>query len=648
MIEIDRFFDIETSEWTKFAIGGVITAGTEEYFDTTSESELFWHLIEPASGTTWSWNGGKFDMLWLLDCAKRFRWDTKLDLTCKLSTAGPRITSLEINGVTFRDAVALCPFSLAKAAVIAGLTLSKDTGLDCICSPAVLHENLASPTEPSVDCGGYCAITPELKGMLPDKREKFRKYLYLDNLAGLRTMEAVIAEANRCEYELTGTIGGSSFKTAKTKLGIEPAGWSSSSEYQFARSGYYGGRVEVFQPTAPNGFAYDINSAYPAALVRTALPTGEKRVCEADVAGRAYQRGKEGIFTAECNVPLDMHIPPLPIRLASGRVAFPIGEFSGSWTALELREAESLGCTVKITGGLVWADSEIVFKDYMAEVWKNRADNRDNKGLYQWHKWFANSLTGKLAERPEKEKIMMYPDMTQLKTCEGGKCKSTCKSGTAEFCASTRCCDLKHRPGGCGAWRMLDLKGDFYLSPFYKISDCAHVQWAAYLTAAARIQLAQQLRADGQGGKSAVYCDTDSVYATATRSLDIGPELGQWGYDGEYTDWLAVAPKLYRYLSDKGKQVIKAKGLSDMNRRDFDHFVQGGKVTSIRGVKSFKSACKDISQRLFVRKNLSRTNKSDGVHFGSRILRADGKTYPLTLAELIAWERAQQRGEKAV
>ena len=640
MIEIDRFFDIETSEWTKFAVGGVITAGTEEYFDTTDEAELFWHLIAPGSGTVWAWNGGKFDVLWLLDCAKRFRHDTKLDLTCTISTAGSAISSLVINGVTFRDAVMICPFSLAKAAVIAGIELSKDTGLDCICG-------LDPDGEPIPDCGGYCAITPGLKGMMPDKCELLRKYLFMDCLAGLKTMEAVIEEANRCDYELTGTIGGSSFKTAKTRLGIEPTNWSSSSEYQFVRNGYYGGRVEVFQPTAATGYAYDINSAYPAALVRTPLPTGERLLCEADKAGRAYGRGKEGIYTAECSVPMDMHIPPLPIRLASSRVAFPIGEFAGTWTGLELREAESLGCTVKITGGLVWADSEIVFKDYMAEVWKNRADNRDNKGLYQWHKWFANSLTGKLAERPEKEKILMYPDMSKSKACNGGKCKESCKSGNAEFCAHSKCCDLRHRPGKCGAWRMLDLKGDFYLSPFYKISDCAHVQWAAYLTAAARIQLARQLRADGQGGKTAVYCDTDSVYATATRSLDIGPELGQWGDDGTYSDWLAVAPKLYRYKSDKGKQVIKAKGLSDITRKDFDHFVRGGKVTSIRGVKSFKSACKDISGSLFVRKNLSRTNKGDGVHFGSRVLKSDGKTYPLTLKALMKWERETQRAKKA-
>lgn len=639
MIEIDRFFDIETADWTKFAVGGVITAGTEEYFWTTNESEFFWQLVSPGRGTVWSWNGGKFDMLWLLDMARKLHSTSKIDLTCKISTAGPRITSVQCNGVTFRDSVAICPFSLQKAASIAGITMSKDTGVSCICGE---------------DCGGYCGVTPELDGMISTERDAFIEYLRLDNLAGLRIMEAIIAEAERCDYTLTGTIGGSSFKTAKQTLGLESANWRSGSEYSLARQAYFGGRVEVFQPTAEKGFSYDINSAYPAALVSTPLPCGERIECTREKARRAYLRGREGLYMARVVVP-EMFVPPLPKRLQSGRVAFPVGEFSGIWPATELREAESLGCDVDITGGLVWAEARPIFSEYMAKVWKHRDENRDNKGLNLWHKFFANSLTGKLAERPDKERIVMFPPAQDIKWCPGGKCKPQCSSpDAARSCGQSACCDKKHR-GGCGAWRMLDLDATLYTAPFWRISECAHVHWAAYLTATARIQLGRQLRADGQGGLSSLYCDTDSVYATAPRYEDVEtPEevaargektLGKWGYDGPIEDWLAVAPKLYRYTnSDTGKQAIKAKGLSGIDREQFDAFVRGEKVEMSRGVKSFKSACKDKSGSLFVRKHLVRSNRSDGIHYGSRVLRKDGKTYPQTMAELLRWEMDSMKG----
>lgn len=639
MIEISHFFDIETSEWTKFAVGGVIEAGTDNYFSTTDPEAFFWHLLSlPKGSTIWSWNGGKFDMLWFLDLARELNPKSKLDLACKIQTAGPRITCVQCNGVTFRDSVAIAPFSLAKAAGIAGIKMSKDTGVACTCGEA---------------CGGYCAVTPRLEGMDPIEREDFEEYLRQDCVTGLRIMEAIISEADRCDYKLTGTIGGSSWKTAKEELGLEPAGWRNGSQYSLARTAYYGGRVEVYQPTASKGFSYDINSAYPAALVSTPLPTGGFIEAPRDKSRRAFARGKEGLYMARCSVP-EMFIPPLPKRLRSGRVAYPVGEFGGCWTGTELREAIRLGCDVDVIGGLVWADSEPVFAKYMSKVWKHRDENRANPAMNLWHKFFANSLTGKLAERPDKERIVMFPERDRIVSCPGGACKPSCSARDSwRACGSSQCCDKQHR-GRCGAWKMLDLRATLYTMPFWKISECAHVHWAAYLTATARIQLGRQLRADGMGGTSSLYCDTDSVYATEPRTEDVETAedverqgektLGKWGYDGEVTDWLAVAPKLYRYRNDKGRQIVKAKGLSGIDRSQFDEFLRGKPVVNTRGVKSFKSACKDRTGSLFVRKHLVRSNKSDGIHYGSRVLKDDGKTYPQTIKELLEWEAETMRG----
>jgi hypothetical protein len=320
-----------------------------------------------------------------------------------------------------------------------------------------------------------------------------------------------------------------------------------------------------------------------------------------------------------------------------------VGELDGVWTALELREAEELGCNVSIDGGLVWGESEKVLAPFMQHVWDKRAENRENKAMYTWHKFMANSLTGKLAERPDKERVLMYPDPSKIVVCDPPPCAMRCNGPSN--CNRSTCCESVCR-GTCGRWNCIDAGMSIYSAPMYKISDCGHVQWAAYLTAAARVKLARQIRADGQGGKTAMYCDTDSVFATAERSLDIGPDLGEWGFDGEVEDFLAIAPKLYRYRNrETGEETIKAKGLSGINRKDFDTFCRGESVKRDRGVQTFKVAARgaSLTDSLFVRKELSRASHADGIHYGSRLLHEDGKTYPQTIQQIREAERNKKR-----
>lgn len=609
MISIDRFFDIETADWDTYVLGGVVTAGSREYFSTRDPLELFYNLLD-TGGDVWAWNGGLFDFLWFADIAR------EQGIPVDFGLAGPRIIRLTAGKLVLRDAIAVIPMSLQKASEIVGPKMSKETGLPCICDD---------------DCGGYCSIATDMPAHL---LERLDEYLKEDCLKGLDIVEAVIEEADRSSYYLGGTIGGSAYKTADNLLDLPKARWSNSA-YAIAREAYFGGRTEVFQPTADEGFSYDINSAYPAALVETALPTGQRYELETAGAQAAYRNGKEGVFMARVDVPEDMYIPPLPVRIGP-RVCFAVGPLQGTWTAPELREAERLGCTVQIDGGISWGESEKVLAPFMEHVWARRDANRENKALYTWHKFMANSLTGKLAERPDKERVMLFPDESDIVFCPGGSCGARC-SGAAT-CKRSKCCDGACR-GSCGRWSAVDHYGTIWSAPLWKISDCGHVHWAAYLTAATRIKLARQLRADGQGGRTALYCDTDSVYATAPRDLDIGPKLGEWGDDGPISDFFALAPKMYRYAFEGGEQV-KAKGLSGITRADFDAFVSGHPVTRDRGVMSFKSAARSPnSKRLFRRKSMARSSHADGIHFGSRKLAPDGKTYPMTITELM--ERTQ-------
>lgn len=597
MIKVDAVFDIETESWDKFVIGGIYHAdGVYEEFRWENEDSMVQALLR-RGGHVWTWNGGLFDSLWLVNKLRALG----LRVVCQM--AGTRVIRVTCEGLNIHDGLALVPMSLAKAALIAGIDLIKDTGLKCRCGKK---------------CGGYCSIR---RTMLPSEFDKIRMYLRRDCEATLKVLLAVIAEAARCDYVLGMTVGGTAYKNAARICDIESAEWLHLANYRFARRAYYGGRVEVFQPQANHAFAYDINSAYPAALTRVPLPVGDFIRIRGERAVRAWRAERPGLYLARVKVPRVMHVPPLPIRTPGERVVFPTGSFTSVWALPELLRAQELGVDIQVDRALVWTDSELVLAPFMLHGWsyRERAEAEGNKSLAQWHKWILNSCTGKFAESPEKERVVINPKDDEVRICWCARGKRKCY---------------------CSSWKPLDKEGEVWTAPFFRLSDNAHVHWAAYLTSATRVELLDQLIADGVGGRTAVYCDTDSVYASTERDHNIGPALGWWKYEGRVQRWLALAPKVYRYELN-GETVVRGKGLPGLDAVGFELFARGEPVEVDRGVMGLRSAArsKDGPVNLFRRKGFSRRNHADGRYYGGRVLGKHGLTHPRDFMEIIKWEK---------
>jgi len=330
-----------------------------------------------------------------------------------------------------------------------------------------------------------------------------------------------------------------------------------------------------------------------------------------------------------------MHIPPLPMR-TKHRIAYPFGEFVGTWAGNELRYAQTHGVKVlAVSQSLTWDDSAPLLREFCSRVWQLRDAQGTKTPLGQWLKWYANSLTGKLAQRPESEHVICNPEERPP------PCPARYACGNIHRRGQPKCC--KHLcVGACGAAVALDLDQRIWTKTVWRLPDCGHVEWAAYLTAWARETLHRQLVDDGQGGKTAVYCDTDSVLSTTRRVRNVDPEgvttLGNFKYEGEFHPWedthgdeqpgfYCPAPKTYRrWDSEKGQAIAKAKGIPDAEKV-FD--LLGGRfggVTINRGVATFKTAVK--GERMFRRKDMFRSLNADGVHFGDRVLGADFLTHP--------------------
>jgi len=615
-IEVDGVYDIETEAWTRFVVGGLLTRNGFHSASFRREDD-FVDLLLTLSGRFFAHNGGRYDALWFLGHVRR----RGLKATCY--GQGQRITNLRVGDLILCDSYALVPMALKQGAQI-GRIQKSDTGLPCVCSES---------------CGGYCSIS---RSMPPNLMRRLIEYLEIDCRATLSMLDTLIDYAASKNLDLQYTIGGSSWHTAKRWIGLEKADWSwgargqsAATLYSFARSAYYGGRTQVFRPSATAGYRYDVNSAYPAALASLSLPWGIPREISNREARRAYDDGREGLFRARVRVP-ECHVPPLPVRGAL-RLYYPIGTVDGTWTGNELRYAEEVGASVeRIDSACVWHSNKVVFADLCRHVWNLRYEVGPKTALGSWLKWFANSLTGRLAIKPEAETIYIEREPNGATFCPADW---DCKGGRLHNHSKRRCCE-HHCTRRCGVMIPLGRNGQFngvWTRKRFQIADSAHVHFAAYLTAHARIELHKQLTDYGSDdGWSAVYCDTDSCYSLTPRLTRVGTGLGEWKEEGTFTDFVALAPKTYAYRDEEGELEARSKGVEEASR-NWETLLAGGGVEMSRGVKSLRSALRDDDD-FFTRKHLTRrvlgTEDINGVRwFGDRFLADDGYTHPRSMQD---------------
>lgn len=610
-IDVDFIFDIETESWDKFTVGGLLDVKEDIFFwYPASEEENYAKHLLGLDGTLWAHNGGRFDTLWLAE------WIRRLGLKAEVFASSARITLLKCNNVQVRDSFALVPLALSDAAGIAGLS-KLATGLPCICNR---------------DCGGYCSI--KRQGMAPDEFNRLVKYLEQDCRADAAVLQRLEEYARQKDLDLRGTIGASAWATARRRYNLPDAKWDSA-HYALARKGYYGGRVQVFRPLVNfEAHSYDINSAYPDALARIELPVGKPTI--SDDPSEDFLNGWPGIYTATVFVPPHMHIPPLPWRSRTGRIHYPIMRFTGTWTELELKDAvNNHGVEILQFGpSIIWPRTEPVLKAFAKEGWALRAEAGKASSLGKWCKWFLNSLTGKLAQKPETETCFIDGDYEN--TCPAnGLCHGALCGLSTIGCCPHRCM------GTCTTARPIGKAGSgIWATRKYRIPTNGFVQWAAYLTSATRIKLGNQLRDDNAYGLTAVYTDTDNAVTTSPRTDGIGDEgtLGAWLFegrrlgtyitdDGGYLEFIpafeALGPKMYRMRTEfpdkKGNHVkVRAKGISEP---DWNLLKAHLPVTMARGVQQFRTAAR--GDRLFEIKKLSRRLNYDGIHYGDRAIDRD-------------------------
>lgn len=298
-----------------------------------------------------------------------------------------------------------------------------------------------------------------------------------------------------------------------------------------ARSAYHGGRVEVFKRTSPKLNSYDVNSMYPH-VMRFPMPTDYQGV-KCDLLDNKY-----GICDATVTIPED-YVTGLPVRLE--KLFFPWGTIRRFWTSEELIAASKRGVRIEKIHTGYYFNTDTIFATYIEKLYTLKRNAGEPTRTIA--KLLMNALYGKFGQHPVKRVYYV---------------ESLAPEGSIPVIT------LDGEPTGYAYFERETHNA--YLLP--------HL--AAAVTSKARLHLMEKINA------KTYYCDTDSVFTTAT--MKTSTELGGWSEvgTGEATFY---QPKLYKF---KGKW--KAKGLN--REEDLDGYVTG-QPNHITRARSIKEALRD-------------------------------------------------------
>jgi len=285
-----------------------------------------------------------------------------------------------------------------------------------------------------------------------------------------------------------------------------------------ARAAYVGGRCEVYRHDPARLNKYDVNSLYPRAMLDP-VP-----VEYLSASRRLTDRENEiGFYEADISYP-DCYLPVLPMMIEN-RLFFPVGNFHGFFTSLELLEADRAGASIKIRMGYIFRTDRI-FAEYVDSLYKMKLQaERDGNAAIRWiSKKLLNSLYGKFGQRREQSVYIRDPGTPRIDM------------------SNPRSPIIEPVPGLPGVAMYERLSRSMHILP--------HI--AATVTSRARLLDHKYLSDAGQ----IWYTDTDSVFTD--REIPTGEALGDLKLEGT-GDFQAYGLKEYKF---DGEMNIKGVSLT--------------------------------------------------------------------------------------
>ena len=493
-----RTWDIETTEWNKFKVGSVYD-GNKGYICNSLQEIV--ETMKRLGGTFYAHYGGGFDNLFLLEHLKQYKVRWK-NINSKLVHISVYYNNSKKKLFELKDSYPILPLSLE-----------------------VLAQNFLGRGKKKID----------RKKIHTYSKEVLEEYVLDDSILLYEVITIFLKKTEKEKLELT--IASDSKKEFKKtynyKLLEVPAVFDS-----YFREAFSGGRVEVFQRYGKNLYHRDVKSMYASMMDKHEYPAG---YC---VLTSEYKEGSLGIYRCEIESPKKLDIPFLHTYAKDGKIIFPLGNWSGTYTSAEIEKAISIGYKIKIIDGYYFTLKERPFKNYIKKWYdiKQESENKGDKALRLIAKLYLNSLFGKLGQRRKFQKIISKTAPMSYYMKKYGSIKDYLPEINAV---------------------VVDEEST---------SKFTTVHVACFITAYSRITLYEGMELIQSKGGTVYYCDTDCIITNL--DLPTGKKLGDWDLENEspIKEGIFIFPKFYGYVMEDGTNTIRHKGLSGKNEKGFEKY----------------------------------------------------------------------------
>lgn len=353
---------------------------------------------------------------------------------------------------------------------------------------------------------------------------------------------------------------------------------SNEASEEFVRGAIYGARNEIYKRYGENLNVYDVRDMY-VSCYDVPVPVGPLTWIRPNL-----DRGT--LAEATVHVPKDFYIGPLPLR-QKNRLIFPTGEFTGWWDIRELRLAAELGVDITIRRQLA-ADEEPALERFGEFVARLRGESL----LAHYWKLFGVSVSGKFGQSRWRDSVKHVSAIKDFKA---------------------------HVP--------IDKDEVYFRAVEYIKGKAPYIKPAITMRirAEARIRHLRLLLEAKKRGE-VCYCDTDSIFTTAT--MPTGPNSGDLNLINHAERGYFIRQKLYGIVVE-GSLIQRSAGYSDLKltEQDFQKLLAGEKVEFVDGeLPDYR--------RLLSGADLSWIERHRQIHsnFSSNRQILDGDTCPIFLA----------------
>nr|YP_010852515.1 DNA polymerase [Aureoboletus raphanaceus]WGL38744.1 DNA polymerase [Aureoboletus raphanaceus] len=177
--------------------------------------------------------------------------------------------------------------------------------------------------------------------------------------------------------------------------------------YNFIKSAYTGGAVDVYKPYGKNIYRYDVNSLYPYIMKNNPMPIGDPTYIEGDtkaIESIIKDNSKFSFVEVDVDCSNELNYPLLLTRYKSSnssgyRSIAPVGNWKGVYTSIEINRALELGYKFSFHKA-IYFDSKIIFNDYVNYYYDMKKNSDKNSSNYTISKLMLNSLYGRFGMNP--------------------------------------------------------------------------------------------------------------------------------------------------------------------------------------------------------------------------------------------------------